>query len=276
MRALRACCSQVQLTVGPNSFLGRGASGVVFQATYSHGNRRGNVAVKVSINSDAAREMESEFHRLQSLLCDLCVDQIVCSLFLRPTLSDRSVSLLLCASARHSELSELVIPATGFGKLNDGSAAWLVLAEVGQSAYSTDRIPNAHFESRMRKQIDAIFDQLAALHSLGIAHGDARLPNILYCRSGSGDRSGVWKWIDMRRPAGKLWSKYFSEDWLSLSQSIVHRFVSSRCALSEELAYIARHVSDFDESTERVHIDEEALARLKFGISTICTRPTGS
>ena len=94
-----------------------------------------------------------------------------------------------------------------FGESDDGTCAWAVLGEVGQ------RISEfAH----LHLQIPAIIQALYALHGVGVVHGDARLPNIVFC-----GRSG-WKWIDLRHSRATVGT--FVKDWLSLLSSISSRF----------------------------------------------------
>ena len=124
-------------------------------------------------------------------------------------------------------LDKTIVAINEFGETDDGSCAWAVLGEVGQRISEFKHLHN---------QIPAIIQALYDLHGLGIVHGDARLPNIVYCGSDG------WKWIDLRHSRANVGT--FVKDWLSLLSSISSRFGVDLSCITES-SLIAMCSADF-------------------------------
>ena len=163
--------------------------------------------------------------------------------------------------SKYPSIVDLVIPVIECAVPKDHSFSWVALAEVGKSAYGGEFTVRDIFG-----QIPKFIDRLAALHSLGVVHGDARLPNILYCTP------GVWKWIDMRRTSGSLSTQNFVDDWESLVKSILHRFSVDCTTLPDSFQQHINHICVFKESSKTVEINADELQALTLALSTTCNR----
>jgi hypothetical protein len=145
-------------------------------------------------------------------------------------------------------IDNLIVPVCAFNESDDRLSAWAMLGRVGQRLIEFSK-PSEH--------VSAIVQALFKLHALGIAHGDARLPNIVYC-----GRDG-WLWIDLRHSARTSVSGFVA-DWKSLLSSLGRTFdVDASCISQSRLEDMfevrddARVVID---STRFAAVEESILA----------------
>ena len=101
-------------------------------------------------------------------------------------------------------ISSVVVQYVQFHADDAEQNSFALLAVVGQDTRKFANLP---------AQFMPIIGALRRLHRLGVVHGDARLPNIVYC----GARG--WMWIDMNVPF-HLSSSGFLSDWWCLLKDI--------------------------------------------------------
>ena len=82
-----------------------------------------------------------------------------------------------------------------------GQNSCALLAIVGEGTREFSHLP---------AQFMSIIGALRRLHRLGVVHGDARLPNIVYCGAQG------WLWIDMNVPFVISSSGFFLDWWCLL------------------------------------------------------------
>ena len=107
-------------------------------------------------------------------------------------------------SGQHPGIVSVVVPYLRFQFDDSESNAWALLSIVGQGFREF---------ADLRAQLMPIFRALVRLHTLGVVHGDARLPNIVYCAAQG------WMWIDMDVPFVVSSTRFFA-DWYCLLNDI--------------------------------------------------------
>ena len=140
------------------------------------------------------------------------------------------------------------MPYLRFDVDDSESNAWALLSIVG--------LGYREFRD-LRAQLMPIFRALVRLHTLGVVHGDARLPNIVYCAAQG------WMWIDMDAPFVMLSTKFFA-DWFCLLNDIQRVMPPIDFSSISESDLSALYM--FDDNHAMVTINEAAcesfLARL--------------
>ncbi len=115
----------------------------------------------------------------------------------------------------------------------------------------------------LRSQLLLILQALWRLHRLGVVHGDARLPNIVYC----GGRG--WMWIDLRVPF-RATRDLLVGDWTTLLDSITRAMFGMDFRSVSEADVQALYT--FDATGAMCGVDEAAYQALELRLVSIIQR----